>query len=159
MKSEFEKSHTITQALHGSSELTECQIEQGNYSQKGLTMASKGQRINPYSISFSKSSTVDEFSTAYFRVELRRGTYGGAVWLWIRSTVRKGSNYQWGSTVKLSTPFGTVSKLPYGSGSNWDVNTRRCSPAICIGNPTSSFRVTYSGAASGSTATKTVQVV
>lgn len=118
-----------------------------------------GQTINPYSVAFSGARTASEFSTNQFRVELRRGVYNGALWVWIRSTVLSGSNYQWGSTVELNTPCGTVKGLPYGSGDNWDVGASRCSPAICLGTPVSYTTVVFSGAASGSNASKTARVI
>lgn len=117
-----------------------------------------GKRINPYSVSFSGSRTTSEFSTINFRVELRQGIYDNAFWLWIRSSVIRASNYEWGSTVKLTTPYGTVSGLPYGSGDNLTVGSQKCTAAICCGVPSSAITVTYEGAAYGSHASKTLVI-
>ena len=121
--------------------------------------SSPGARINPYSVSMAASRTLSEFTTSRFRVELRRGIYNGSYWLWVRSTVNSQSNYEWGSTVSLTTPYGSVSGLPYGSGTNLDVGAQRCTAAICIGIPTKAISVTYAGAAWGSHASKSYTIL
>lgn len=117
-----------------------------------------GNWLNPYSVSFNGSRTISEFSTLYFRVELRIGVYNSSQWVWIRVTTINGSNYNMGDRTKLTTPYGIVSGLPYGTGDNWSVDSQRCSAAISIGWPTSTISVTYEGAASGSYASKTVYI-
>ncbi|EPD33653.1 hypothetical protein HMPREF9306_00408 [Propionimicrobium lymphophilum ACS-093-V-SCH5] len=117
-----------------------------------------GQTINPYSVSFKYVSTADEFSTSRFRVELRRGSYNGGVWVWLRVTTRYASNLMMGTTEFLSTPCGKVTGLPYGWGNNRTPNSSRCSKAICLGQPASVTTVTYGGGGEERSKSKKVRV-
>lgn len=117
-----------------------------------------GQRINPYSVNFTNVSTADEFSTSCYRIELRRGRYNGAVWVWMRVTVTYPNNYIMGDIVEMKTPCGTAYKLPYGSGNNTILGASRCTEAICIGETHNPAYITYTGAAYGNVGTKTARV-
>lgn len=123
-----------------------------------LPMAA-GRRINPYSVAMSGSRNLSTFSDEYMLFELRRAIYDNSYWLWIRGTVYKGSNTEFGQGAKLVTPYGTVSDgMIYGSGNNWSVGSQRCTPAICIGVPTSTISVTYSGGTAAGYYTRTVKI-
>lgn len=118
-----------------------------------------GARINPYSVAMSGSRTLSNFSDSYMLFELRRAIYNGSYWLWIRGTVYKGSNAVFGQGAKLVTPYGTVSDgMIYGTGDNWTVGSQRCTPAICIGRPTTTITVTYYGGTGVGSYSKTVQI-
>lgn len=116
-----------------------------------------GDTVNPYSVSWTSPTTVSEFSTDHYRVELRRAIRLNQVWFWIRVTVKAGSNYLMGETAKLVSPCKIVTGLPYGSGSNWNVGSQRCSAAVSVGQPASITTITYAGAAYGSHGSRTVR--
>lgn len=121
-------------------------------------MATAGQKKDPFSIAFSSSSTASEFITPHecFRVELRKGVYDGGIWLWVRVTTLKSSNYNPNdSTAKVITPYGTVSGLVRGM-SNTTVGSSSCTSCICIGASARAVRVTYHGACAGETSSKTI---
>lgn len=123
-------------------------------------MASAGQVRDPYSISFSRSSTASEFLTPHecYRVELRKGVYDGGIWLWVRVTTRKSSNYNPNdSTAKVVTPYGSVSGLIRGM-SNTTIGSSSCTRCICIGASERAVRVTYYGACAGETSSKTISL-
>lgn len=132
----------------------------GPQDRKVHDMASIGQTANPYSISFSSSSTASEFTTPHgcFRVELRKGVYDGAIWVWVRVTTLKSSNYNPNdSTAKVVTPYGTVSGLVSGM-SNTTIGSSSCTRCICIGASGRAVQVTYHGACAGETSSKTVSI-
>ena len=117
--------------------------------------------VNPDSAAMTNVSTVSEFSTYSCRVQLRKGTYKGSVWLWIRVIVRRASNYMIGypaSEVKLTTPVGNSTGLNYGNSNNLTVGAKSWTAAINIGNPASLTTVTFKGAAAGDSGSKTVRV-
>ncbi|WP_172119292.1 hypothetical protein [Actinomyces faecalis] len=118
----------------------------------------RGDRINPYNVSFTKSLTVGEYSTPHFRFELRLGHGSRSWWLWLRVTVIKGSNYLMSQGVELQTPYGTVQGLPHGTGLNWTVGSQRCSDAIAIGYGPWPVKVTFKSSGSGGPQSKTVTV-
>ena len=105
-----------------------------------------GRRVDPYSVSMAGKRTLSTISDSYMLFELRRAIYDNSYWLWVRGTVYTGSNAVFGQGAKLVTPYGTVSDgMIYGTGDNWTVGSQRCTPAICIGMPTTTITVTYYG--------------
>ena len=121
-----------------------------------------GKRINPYSVNMSGGRTISTISCSYYLYELRKAIFDNAYWLWVRATTYKGSNFSYSETVRLTTPYGTVSDgLIYGDGNGWDIGSQRCSPAICIGVPTTTITVTYTGSSASvleGDFSKTVQI-
>lgn len=108
-------------------------------------MATKGQKVNPFSVAMTRTTTLDEFTASYWRVELRRGDYDGATWIWLRATCVKVSNYKMGETEKIQCAAGTVYGLPYGSGNNGTYGSIRCSAAICVGKLRAPVVASYTG--------------
>ena len=121
-----------------------------------------GNTVNPYSVTFTNTVTISEFSTDIHRVELRKGKRNNEWWVWMRVTQKKIGNetsaYIAGTDTKLTTPNKSVTGLPYGSISNTKLNSQSCSAAISVGNPMGLATVTYRGAASGTSKSKTVKV-
>ena len=119
---------------------------------------SVSSNINPFSVNFISTETLSEFSTSYFRVELRQGIYGGNRWCWVRVTVRQGSNMEPGSTASVWTP----KRSAYGAnhlsgGGNWSPGSVYCTDAISLG-PTGRVGVTYSGGEPGNVQKKSITV-
>ncbi len=123
-----------------------------------MMAASCGKKINPFSVTFKSTRTASDFYTYNHAVELRTGIYQDALWVWIRVTVRRVSNYAVGEAVQLRTPCGTTNFLRYGNASNAVAGSVGCTAAICLGQPASLTTITYSGVASGDFATKTARV-
>ena len=122
---------------------------------------SPGRLIDPYSVTMSGARTVSSFSDQYVLFELRRALYEGSYWLWIRGTLYQTSNYHFATKVRLITPYGTVNNdngMTYGTGDNWTIGSQRCTPAICIGVPSSTITVTYTGNTLAGYQSKTVQI-
>lgn len=113
-----------------------------------------GQRANPFALSMTNTATVTEFTKENFRFELRKGRTSSGLWVWIRSTCIKGTNYDAWSTMKLSTPKATATGAPYGDGDNWSPGSIRCSEAIQI-LPGSNVKMT-AGFVNPDTVSKTV---
>lgn len=117
-----------------------------------------GTTINPYAVSFDYVETLDSYTTDHFYYELRCGSWQQSRWLWLRVTVRQGSNYLMSAGVSLETPVRNVRGLPYGSGDNWSVGSGRCSEAIAIWPRGKQRRVTFRSGNSGGPLAKSVFV-
>ena len=129
------------------------------FAEEVSTLATTGHRINPYSVAMSGARTLSSYADEYMYFELRRAIYNDSYWLWVRGSVLKGSNavFSWGT--RLVTPYGTVNDgLIYGGGDAWIVGSQGCTPAICIGMPTSEITVTYYGHSWAGTQSKTVKI-
>lgn len=111
----------------------------------GLYAAAPGKTIDPHSVSMVGSRTLSSISSSYCLTELRRGLYDGSYWLWVRTTVYKSSNYDYGGSASLTTPYGSANGARYGGGNNLTVGSVMSTAAICIGIPSSAISVTYSG--------------
>lgn len=107
--------------------------------------ATPGRSIDPHSVSMAGSRTLSSISSSHCLTELRRGLYDGSYWLWVRTTVYKSSNYDYGGRASLTTPYGSTDGARYGGGNNLTVGSVMSTAAICIGIPSSAIRVTYSG--------------
>lgn len=111
----------------------------------GLYASTPGRLIDPHSVTMSAARTLSSISSSHCLVELRRGLYDGSYWLWVRTRVYKSSNYDYGGSASLSTPYGATNGARYGGGNNLTVGSVMSTAAICIGIPSSTITVTYSG--------------